>query len=125
MPRAQISDPLRLSAQIDSTGSCLMHSLLRVLSRGLGRRRHTFTLTPLSDLSPAVCSWISTGPSPQFQLIPLNGRYPVGWVLFETRVIRRSADCSARLILDFGPGDGEGLVIDIPSARTGLSLIHI
>ena len=96
-----------------------MHSLLRALSGGLGRRRHTFTLTPLSDLSPAYGGWISTGASPQFQLIPLNGLYPVGWVLFETRVIRRSADCSARLILDFGPGGGDGLVIDIPSARTG------
>jgi GT2 family glycosyltransferase len=96
-----------------------MHSLLRALSGSLGRRRHTFTLTPLSDLSPADGGWISTGASPQFQLIPLNGRYLVGWVLFETRVIRRSADCSARLILDFGPGGGEGLVIDIPSARTG------
>jgi len=46
-----------------------------------------------------------------------------GWThaapLFETRVIRRSADCSVRLILDFGPGSGEGQVIDFPSARTG------
>lgn len=119
MARAQISDPLRFGARIDSTGSCLMHSLLRALSRGLGRRRHSFTLTPFSDLSAADDGWLSTGASPQFQLTPLNGRYPVGWVLFETRVIRRSADCSARLILDCGPGGGEGLVIDIPSARTG------
>jgi len=96
-----------------------MRFSLRALSRGLGRRRHTFTLTPCSDLSAAVCSWISTGASPQFQLIPLNGLYPAGWVLFETRVMRRSADCSARLLLDFGPGGGDGLVIDIPSARTG------
>ena len=96
-----------------------MRSLLRALSRGLGRRRHTFTLTPLSDLSAADGGWISTGATPQFQLTPVNGLYPVGWVLFETRVIRRSADCSARLLLDFGPGGGDGLIIDIPSARTG------
>ena len=65
-----------------------MCAFLGALSRGLGRRRHTFTLTPLSDLSVVDGGWISTGTSPQFQLIPLNGRYPVGWVLFETRVIQ-------------------------------------
>lgn len=78
-----------------------------------------FTLTPLSDLSATDSGWISTGASPQFQLIPLNGQHPVGWALFETRVIRRSADCSARLILDCGRGFVDGLIIDIPSARTG------
>lgn len=96
-----------------------MRAFLGALSRGLGRRRHMFTLTPCSDLSAADGGWISTGANPQFQLSPVNGRYPVGWALFETRVIRRSADCSARLILDLSPGGGDGLTIDIPSARTG------
>ena len=99
--------------------SCVMRAFPGALSQGLGRRRHTFTLTPLSDLSAVDGGWISTGATPQFQLIPLNGRYPVGWVLFETRVIRRSVDRSARLLFDFGPGGSDGLIVDIPSARTG------
>ena len=79
----------------------------------------SFTLSPLSDLSPSDNGWIATGPAPQFQLVPLNDRYPVGWVLFETRVMRRSADRSARLMLNCYPGEGEGLIFDIPSDRTG------
>ncbi len=92
---------------------------LQNLSRGIRRRRYSFTLQPSSDLSPADGAWVATGTSPQFDLCPLHGQYPVGWVLFDTRLVRRSADCSARLILNLGKGFDDGMVIDVPSTRKG------
>ena len=96
-----------------------MSAYLGALSRSLGRRRHTFTLHPCSDLAEADGAWMATGANPQFQLSPLNRGYPACWVLFDTHLVRRSADCSARLLVDFGAGLEEGLILDIPSTRKG------
>ena len=96
-----------------------MLRFLHHLSRGIRRRRHAFALHPFFDLSEADGAWMATGANPQFQLSPLNRGYPAGWVLFDTHLVRRSADCSARLLVDFGAGLEEGLILDIPSTRKG------
>lgn len=87
--------------------------------RGLYRRHHRLSAQPCSDLVEAEGGWRAIGDNPQFQLLPIDGRYPSGWVLFDTRVIRQAADCSARLLLDLGAGFAEGQSIDIPSTRKG------
>lgn len=111
--RLQVS---RLSISLNKT---MLPSFPHGCGRGLWRRRHNFVLKAVSDLSGCGNTWTAIGSKPLFELEPRRSKFPTGWVVLQTTMVRRSHNCSAKLMLDLGEGYANGMVIDVPSTRNG------
>lgn len=88
---------------------------------GLGRRV-ALRARPARDLKENVSkshAWVATGMSPRFALETPDGAWPCGWVLFDSRLIRHTADYSAKLYFDTGNGFSNGHALDIPVTLKG------
>jgi O-antigen biosynthesis protein len=59
-----------------------------------------------------------TGPA-QFDMFPMYGTFPAGWVLLDGRLIRHGADYRAKLLIDLGNGFENRNSIAPPISRKG------
>lgn len=86
------------------------------------RRAFSFELTPTQDVAidnTRSNTWTSTGNDPTFELIPVDGIYPRGWVYMQSSLVRRGAQLQAQLYIDSGSGFSEAESITIPTTRPG------
>lgn len=89
--------------------------------RQMFRPRYSFVSSPAQDVTQGrkTGTWIATGPQPRLSLQPANGKWPRGWVLFRTRLVRRTTDYTATLICETGDGIEDRQVICIPVPLKG------
>lgn len=97
--------------------------------RILYRHHYSFFVHPIYNVTRATKAetWIATGPQPRLSLQPTEGRWPQGWVLFRSRIFRRTNDYQARLYLDVGDGftDERALIIPVTQKGTIHELIFL
>ncbi|WP_257127262.1 glycosyltransferase family 2 protein [Burkholderia sp. ABCPW 11] len=86
------------------------------------RRTFLFKLAPMQDVAidnTRPNTWTSIGTDPTFELIPIDGTYPRGWVYMQSSLVRRGAQLQAQLFVDSGSGFSEAECIVIPTTRPG------
>ena len=86
------------------------------------RKRYVFSLQPLKCLAPDLenpSQWQVTGDAPEFELEPVTSKFPSGWVIMNTTLIRRGVDFTAGLFVDVDDGSAATLNIPIPATRKG------
>ena len=85
-------------------------------------KKYKFLHHAINDLKatdPFNGKWESTGNDPQFALQSATGDIPTGWVYMEAKLLRKSADFTAKLYFDYGGGFSEGNSLSIPVTRRG------
>jgi O-antigen biosynthesis protein len=77
--------------------------------RRIFSRDFHFQLVPNRHLEPVrgEYEWRATGNDPYFDLAPVDGNYPAGWVVLKTSLRRRAGDYSLKLYFDAGKGMSE------------------
>ncbi|HEX6829615.1 MAG TPA: glycosyltransferase, partial [Burkholderiales bacterium] len=89
------------------------------------RRRFDFRIEPCPSLEPmdaAGMAWRARDEAPWFDLVPVGGAFPSGWVLIECRLLRRASDFTATLHYDTGGGFDAARAIRPPVTRRGVLL---
>ncbi len=102
----------------------------RWLFCGLLREYFEYALLPkyqVSLVEPAKKLWHSHGDNPQIQLKSKDSRFPQGWVIIQSRLVRRGTDYTTRLFVDTGSGVKRKKTISIPVFRSGKieEVIHL
>lgn len=85
-------------------------------------KQYKFHYIPINDLKATNSfkgKWESIGNDPQFALQPPAFGYPTGWVYMEAKIIRKSADFTAKLYFDYGSGFSEADSLSVPVTRRG------
>jgi hypothetical protein len=89
----------------------------RFVEQRLFGRNYRFRLVPNDDLHPlgGDFDWRAVGPDPSFEMIPVGGIYPSGWINLRTTLHRASTDFGPKLYYDVGSGPSEanGVVIQV------------
>jgi hypothetical protein len=91
------------------------------VERRLLRRNVLFRMIPNDqvEVQPRDHAWRSTGDDPHFELVPVHGYYPHGWVLVATTV-RSAVRCGGlKLYADYGQGTSEASAVHVHATRQG------
>jgi len=91
-----------------------------VETRLLGRNLQ-FDMRPNKDLRlvGGEYEWRAVGHDPYFELVPLDGAYPSGWVRLRSLLHRRSEEYTLKLYFDSGRGLSEKTAIRLPVTQGG------
>jgi hypothetical protein len=89
------------------------------LERRLCGRNYRFRLVPNDDLEPLAgdFEWKAVGPDPSFEMVPIGGAFPSGWINLRTTLYRASTDFGPKLYYAVGSGLNEenGVAIEVAS----------
>lgn len=89
--------------------------------RGIRRSSHILYLRPVANLAEngGTGVWQTIRPAPCFELESSTGRWPWGWVLLDSTLIRCTHDFTARLYFDTGDGFQEREYLSVATSRKG------
>ena len=89
------------------------------VERRLCGRNYRFRLVPNDNLEPLAgdFDWRAVGPDPSFEMVPIGGVFPSGWINLRTTLHRASADFGPTLYYDVGSGISEenGVAVQVAS----------